>query len=239
VQAGRGGGHRPGLARIDRLVAFAILGQGRTFDVGRQRHLALRLEEGHGVAAEFELVQVAVAADGGRPLAAGQVHRHAGPEALAGARLGQDAAGSDDPLEQDLDTAPGRLPPVDPGRKDPGVVEDQQVARREEPGQVPEYQVPQPPARAVAGQQPARGTLGCRRLGDQLGGQLVVKVGAAHGPRTLSQRPGRQPPDGAGGAGGGMIIMWRSMAGRSGTVTRMVRAFFCRSSASSTVSPGW
>ena len=59
MQAGRGRGDRAGLAREDALVARAILVAGNTLDVGRQRHRAVRLEEGQHLGGRFDFPQVA------------------------------------------------------------------------------------------------------------------------------------------------------------------------------------
>lgn len=77
--------------------------------------------------------------------------------------------------EQDLDPAPGRAPGVEACREDRGVVDDEEIARPEFPGQVLEARVPQRPRLAVDDQQPALLTPRQGTLRDPFGRQRVVE----------------------------------------------------------------
>jgi hypothetical protein len=70
--------------------------------------------------------------------------------------------------------------PAQPRLHHARVVEDEQVARRHERGQVAEHPVDDRAVRRDV-QQAARAPLGGGVLGDQLGGKFEIEVGEQHG----------------------------------------------------------
>ena len=178
VQPGGGRGHRAGVARIDRLVAPLVLGIGRMRDVRRQRQHAFALEHVQHRRIEAQQPELAVALEHLGPCRAEQQPR-ARARRLARAQLRQRLALAGDALDQHLHAPAAGLGAAQARAQDAGVVEHQQVARREQPGQRVEAQVGQRTVRHV--QQARGGTLHARMLRDQLGRQLEVEVGQVHG----------------------------------------------------------
>ena len=85
------------------------------------------------------------------------------------------------PLEQQLHLAAGFLEREQARGNHARVVEDQQVAGRDELRQIAHLPVGQRAGGAVERQQPARRSLGERLLGNEFFGKFVGEVGAAHG----------------------------------------------------------
>ena len=75
-----------------------------------------------------------------------------------------------------LDLAPGRVDAVEPRAPDPRLVDDQEVARAQQPGQLEERPVLEPPSGAQV-QQARRVALGEGLLRDPLRRERVVEVG--------------------------------------------------------------
>ncbi|KAG1435612.1 hypothetical protein G6F57_021045 [Rhizopus arrhizus] len=94
--------------------------------------------------------------------------------------MGQDPVGLGDAFDQDLDLAAGDLVARQAGLDDAGVIEDKQVARAQQAGQIGELPVVQL-AGAVQVQQAAARAFGGRRLRDEFGRQLVIEIGNGQG----------------------------------------------------------
>jgi hypothetical protein len=134
VEVQPGGGRRDGpvASGIDGLVALPVRGVVGALDVGRQRHMAvarISLPKSASTAAEPEQPLVAPSTSSARrpPTAAG-----AGAGRLARAHMRDGLAPAEHALEQDLDATAGLLARMQPRRHHPGIVEDQQVARRQQ-----------------------------------------------------------------------------------------------------------
>jgi len=84
-------------------------------------------------------------------------------------------------LEQQFHLAAGVLDRVQARRDHARVVEHQQVAGVHQPGQVAHAPIGERAAGAIKRQQPARGSLRERLLGDEFFGEFVSEVTAAHG----------------------------------------------------------
>jgi len=98
--------------------------------------------------------------------------------------MGQCLALAQHPLHQDLDTAARFLAPPQPGRNDPGIVEDQQIARAQQIRQIPKPAIGQRARFPVQMQQPAGRPLGHGLLGDEFRREVEMKIGATHGARA-------------------------------------------------------
>ena len=87
-----------------------------------------------------------------------------------------------DPQKQSLPLPAGGGAPADePGGHHPRVVDDDEVARREDLRQIADAAVMQRARRPVHDEQPRRGPVGERLLGDEVGGQVVVvEIGVGH-----------------------------------------------------------
>ncbi len=179
MQAGRRRGDRAGFARVDGLVALVIGGVGRALDVRRQRHAAEAqqqfFERLGRIEAQHE--ELAVASEHRRRRAVIEQNAPARLRLLADAELHARLVRAGDALDQDLDGAAGVLAPVQPRRQHARVVEDEQIARREQLDEIGEAAVVEFPVRRVDDEQAARRALRERRLRDQLGRQVEVKIG--------------------------------------------------------------
>ncbi len=187
VQAGgrSGGGLGLRVARVDGLVALLV--RQRLVDVGRQGHLAGRLDalEQVGVAVVGQLDEADAVADG---LA------HRDREDPRAGRVVQDGARRDSPAgaherlpggraalfeQQHLDRAAGGLHQTQPGRQHPGAIDHDEVSGVEQVRQVAHVAV------VGAGEgvdQQAGGVAWLDRLlGDARLGQVVVELGGVHG----------------------------------------------------------
>jgi hypothetical protein len=151
MQRCRGGGHRAGVAGEDGLVALRVVGGVGVGDVGRQRHMAVLFHQRVGLATELEAEQRA-ARIGPAPQqpgaeaaarAARHVERGAGQRLLADLHVGDhfvavpgaDTGVGQHPLHQQFHLAPRGLLAKEPRLDDLRVVEHQQVARVQQPGQ--------------------------------------------------------------------------------------------------------
>jgi len=89
-------------------------------------------------------------------------------------------------LDHDLDPAAARLDAGEPGIDHAGVVEDDEVRRIEQRGQVAKHPVDR--RRAIAfvadDEQPARAALGGRHLRDQLGRKIEGEIRKVHARRS-------------------------------------------------------
>src|SRR5687768_5701736 len=166
------------------------------------------------------------------------------------------------PLEQHFHPAAGILHGVKPRGNHARVVEDQQVAGRQQSRQVADQAIGVSAAGAVEREHAARRSLGERLLGDQGFGKVVMKVGASHGGKcTAMGRAGSgsrdysttksnsgacskvaAPGGGGGGAGNGAmdctgVSHMKSCSGRSGIVTSNVTGLRWRSTVTLSFSP--
>ena len=113
------------------------------------------------------------------------------------------------PLQQQLDLAAGILEREQARGNHARVVEDQQIAGRDELRQIAHAPIGERAGGAVERQQPARRSLGERLLGYEFFGKFVGEVGAAHGgeftamaARDLRSGAGSAGVPGTGGTGG-------------------------------------
>ena len=190
VQAGGGRGDRAGFAGIDRLVARLVGLAGGALDVGRQRQLAVALEQREQVLAgrKAQVEELAHAAEHLDLEGVRQPQPAAGLRRLARAHLGERLVWPDRSLDQHLDLAAAVLDAVQSGVDDAGVVEDEQVAGIDALGEGGEHRVGEPRRGILLRlhhQQAAGAALGQWCLGDQLGGQGVVEVGEGEGHRVV------------------------------------------------------
>ena len=197
VQARRGRGDGSGLARIDGLISLPIRRFGRPFDIGRQRHLAERLEEREYLVRKFQAEQITLAIEQPRRAAAGQKHGRPGLQGLARSGVNQRSARAQHTLEQNLDLSAAILRASDPRGHDTGVVEHQKISRAQKPRKIAEPKIAPCPARSVERQHPAAAARSGRPLRNEFRGKLEVKILTPH-PRQYYQAPqpskARQPP---------------------------------------------
>ena len=180
VKTGGGRGHRPRPLRVHRLVTLGVGGLGATPEVGRQRDLAVALQHLGHRAFEVDPVELAFPADAHPAHGGAQLHLAADPQPLARPDPREEPAAALDPFDEDLDPPTGRLAAGEPRPQDPGIVEDQQVARAQIPGKSREPPVRQP--RPADHEQPARGTGLGRMAGDERIRKPVVEVRNPHRP---------------------------------------------------------
>ena len=183
MQTRRGGRHRTGGARVDRLIAFRVRCIRRPPDVRRQRNLAIGVQPGQQrtrvVEADKMETIVAVLHDGRRAArklqwgsrAWGMTRPHLHPRFI---RAG-------DPFEQDLDFAAGGLVRADTRLDHPRVVADDEIARLQQRRQVGEIAIGVTVHTDV--EQSTARTLHGRRLRDQFRRQRVVEIGQRIGAR--------------------------------------------------------
>lgn len=188
MQAGRGRSDRAGVAREHGLVARLVGFAGGALDVGRQRQLAVALEQREQV---FTLrkAQVKEFANATEHLdleGIGKAQAAAGFGRLARAHLRERLVRTDRALDQHLDLAATVLDAMQPCVDDAGVVEYEQVARPDQVGERAEACVRERGRLArlrCQHQQTACAALGQRCLRDQLGGERVVEVTEREGHR--------------------------------------------------------
>jgi hypothetical protein len=82
-----------------------------------------------------------------------------------------------DALDQDLYRAAGFLASEESRRQHARVVEDEEIARREQLDEIGEPPVFEPIVRRIDDEQPARRARGERRLRDPLGREIEIEVG--------------------------------------------------------------
>ena len=189
VQRGRGRGHGAGVLGKHGLVARLVFAAGgrvaggrvarlRAFDVRRQRHVAVQRHQLVRVARKAQVEKRAVGVGpaaqqlGLKP--AGHAQARAGQGLFADLHVRGHGAVGQYALDQQLQLAAAGLFAKQARVDDLRVVEDQQVARVQQRGQVAEHAVHRLWAAAV---QQARGAaLGRGVLGDQFGGQGEVEI---------------------------------------------------------------
>ncbi|MCY1430792.1 hypothetical protein D9M71_467470 [compost metagenome] len=186
VQPGGGCGHRAGALGVDRLVALAVVRFVRTIDVGRQRHVADPLQQRQHFLGEAQLEQRVVALQHLRLAAALDEDGRARLGRFARTHVGQHAVAVQHAFDEDFQLAAGSLLAEQARRDHPGIVEHHQVARAQQFQHIGELPVRQFAARAVQHQQAAGAAFGERMAGDQVVGQVKMKIGDTHG--GLSRR---------------------------------------------------
>ena len=141
--------HRTIPTAIQRLIAIAVIGRILPLDIGRQRHMTIAAHHVfEGVRLGLEHKQCALPAQhpecqiGDITLrVGGDQQQRAVARTLAGADVGQCAAITADPLNQDLYPSTRLLLGEQPRRDHPRVVKHQQIVGREQLREVPESQV--------------------------------------------------------------------------------------------------
>ena len=189
MQAGRRRGNRAAAPRVNGLVAFPVRRVRRAFDVGRQRHLADRVDGGVDISA-IGTPQADGSPAEGAPFEDLGLEHHAvplEPHAATGAQLlpgmhqRVPAILVEAPEQQALHLAAARRAvPVQARRKHARVVHDHQVAGREQVWQIARVRACDRAARAVDDHQAGRRALGCRVLSDELGRQVEIEIRDAH-----------------------------------------------------------
>ena len=187
VQAGGRGGNGAFLFREDRLIAVDVLGP-RPFvlsgplDVGRQGGVAGLMEQGPDIG--LPEVEDAPALFGERGPAGLDPARETNgiPIAHPLRRPAEDfpETGPGLPDEQEFDLRLAARPP-EPGRQDPRVVEDHDVARAHGPRELAEPGVADPSGLPVDDHHPRVVAMGEGMLGDELRRQIVIEIGDAQG----------------------------------------------------------
>ncbi len=156
VQACSRCSHRAWHARVDRLIARAIGIVGCVRDVGRQGHLTMRLQQREHVliVLQAKVEQIVGALDHGSLNRVRQLDARTRSWAVAGAHVCEKLALAEDAFDQQLDPSAGLLGTEQPGLDHARVVEDEQIAGRQQVGHVGDHSVDERfPAQA---QQPAR-----------------------------------------------------------------------------------
>ena len=190
VQAGRGGGHRARLAGEHGLIACLVGLIRLVLDVGRQRQLAQPLQHPGRwcIEADAQHHAARLACRDDRGALRGVLRPEMQPAArlgrVAGAHHRQHLVLAVDALDHHLDAPAAFLAPGQPCVDDPGVVEHQQAAGRDEFRQIGQ----QPVGSAGLGllhqrrhvQQPPAGALLGRVLRNQFLGQVIVEIGQLH-----------------------------------------------------------
>ena len=190
VQAGRGGGYRARLAGEHGLIACFVGLIRLVLDVGRQRQLAQPLQHPgcRCIEADAQHHAARLARRDDRGALGGVLRPERQPAArlwrVAGTHHRQHLVLAVDALDHHLDAPATLLAPGQPRMDDPGVVEHQQAAGRDESRQIGQLPVGsgglgQPHQRCHVQQPPAGALLG-RVLGNQFLGQVIVEIGQLH-----------------------------------------------------------
>ena len=123
--------HRAGDARPQALIALLVERVGSTLDIGRQRHQTVRVEERHRLGRQFDFPERGAPGDQPHLPTAG-LQRHPQPHRLAVAQLYQRPPALQRPLEKQLNTPAAGLACRHARRYNPGIVEHQQIAGRQQ-----------------------------------------------------------------------------------------------------------
>ncbi len=189
VETGRGSRDASLFPRVDRLVAFGVLGTVSPPDVGGERGVA---RTGGGPWRGRPLLDSrwtrrrASAPNDGDVMVIEQVvvDSHGVPDAEppAGADEGFPGSGSGSGRRRRTSAAPPfRRTPEEPGGNDPAPVDDEKVPGGEELGEVPEGVVADGSGPPVEDEEAGGVALGKGLLGDELLGEGVVELGDVHG----------------------------------------------------------
>jgi hypothetical protein len=190
VKAGSRRRDRAALAGVDGLVAVAVEFRIRALDVGRQRHMADRVDR-----VPHRRAVVGPQSNGPPPVkmppdhfgiqracARRESHPRPFPEALPGMHERDPGVGLiGRPHQKALRRAAARQAHADqPRRKHARVVDHQQITRLQQRRQIGEAMMPDAAARAIERHQSAGAALRRRLLRDQIFGKGKIEVGNVH-----------------------------------------------------------
>jgi hypothetical protein len=192
VETGGRRGYRSALIRIDGLIALAIAGGVRTRDVGRERDVADAIEGGkevivilEGLKADIPPAELCARQDLGLQfILVAKEKAFADSDFAAGANQALPFVGIGCELtsEKDFDAAVGAFAAaIKPGRKDAGIVEDDEVAWLEKVGEFAEQAIGVAAAGALQVQHAGAVAGGEGFLGDEFTGKMEVEIGNPHG----------------------------------------------------------
>ena len=187
---------------------------GARADVGRQRHLAVRLEKLEHIAGELQAKQLTLALDHARSVAARQSQHDTALQALARARMHQRGVRAS--ARARAGARPCRRSPLSPHprRHDAGVVEYQEVLRLEQQGKLAEHAG----RRCARSSRRARAT-GSRSAASPDAARSALREARSESPCAASESilPSQAPiaytaglacPDGGTGRRAGLKIRW-------------------------------
>ncbi len=137
MQARRRCGNGAWMARVHGLIALGVGWQRGAADIGRQRNFAVTIEIGleRNIGIEPQAKESTVALEHRRAGAAFEQDAAARTGKVAGGKLHPRFGWRDEAFEQQLDLAAARLAAIKARADDPGVVENQEIARGEQPRQ--------------------------------------------------------------------------------------------------------
>ena len=192
MQARGGGSHRTNLASKHGLVALGIIRTGFALDIRRQRHppgvLQPILQRLPNV--ETQTPETGLIALQHLRLTAGiECNFAADPRRFADPQLRTRFIVRQQPLDQEFDTSTAGLVAKQTRRNHPGVVENQQVARAQQQGQITHLLVGKRAAIRRHQQQATGRALRQGHLRDQFGRQVKMEIGLLQG---NSQRQGNR-----------------------------------------------
>ncbi|MDB6105839.1 MAG: hypothetical protein JWO52_5838, partial [Gammaproteobacteria bacterium] len=185
-------GNRTPLTRKNTLIPLAVIGISRTVNVRRKRYIAPPLEEFKRRGGKFDTPQVALTTEHAHN-ASCRCHLEPFAYRFACTQLYNSLSRLDDTLQEYLHATAGRLRPHEPRCNHFRIVENEEIARTQEAGEVAHGAVARNwrTIRPVENKQPTRRSLGERSLGDQFGRQEVGEVMALHA-RMVFQSPSRR-----------------------------------------------
>ncbi len=151
-------------------------------DVRRQRNLATRVDHRVDVAPKFEAIQIAAAFDHRRGLIE-RIEQHDASrfQRFADAHLAQRATIALDPFDQQLGRAARILASVQTRANDTRVVQNEQIRRRQQFGQVSEALVRDRVGFRIEHHQSTVGAIVQRLLRDQMFRQAISEVASCEG----------------------------------------------------------
>ena len=176
----------------NRLIAQCI-GRGRTVrDVRWQRHLAVPLEpiDERLLNIEAQTEQPIIAIDNRCRRAVGELHRRSNRRHVACPDLHPCLVSRDDPFDQPLDAAAGRLAPEETRANHARIVQHDEIGGRDQGRQIAKRQIGQ--RITVDMQETARRADRRRLLRDQLRWKGVVEIGEREERPTVMDRHCRQ-----------------------------------------------
>jgi hypothetical protein len=186
VQASCGRSNCTPFTRKDTLITLAVIGISRTVNVRWKRYIAPLLEEFKRRPGKFDAPQVVLTTEDAHH-ASCRCHFEPFAYRFACTQLYNSLFGPDDTLQEYLHAAAGRLRPHEPRCNDLRVIENEEIARTQEAGEVAHGAVARvgTAIRPLEDKEPTRRSLGERSLGDQFGRQVVGKVMALHARMVL------------------------------------------------------
>ena len=177
MQARRRRCHGSGFTGINGLVALVIRGLRLALEVGRQRHLAMRVKIRQQRRREIQPEELAIASGHRRSHAGRKLQPRSLAGCLAGTHLRDRLRLSLQPLDQHFAAPAGFLAAAQPRVDHARIIKYEQIAWPQQQRQVREAAI----AQLVANLEQAARTSRVRRMaGNQLPRQLVVEVGNLH-----------------------------------------------------------